>query len=270
MATYKVTPSSAAFYAALSGVSTYATTSGVSTTSSYATTAGIATNSTNAGYASTSGISTVAQGLTGTPDVTVGILTASSTIIGSAVTITPGGVRASGIVTASSFRPSSGYIQAADGTNSIYIYSGTGNISFQGTIGASQINNASGNKVIGFAVTDITFENNANVAGVITARTFLGQVNSGVSTLGVATATNLTAQQFNVSGVSTHVGVSTFQSTIFGTQLNLSGIATVGLGTTSTPQSNSQLSFELTSNTNLRIKVRGTDGVLRSANITLA
>lgn len=252
MATYKVTPSSAAFYAALSGVSTYATTSGVSTTSSYATTAGIATNATNAGYASTSGISTVAQNLTGSPNITVS------------------SVNSSGIVTGSSFRPSSGYIQAADGTNSIYIYSGTGNISFQGTIGASQINNASGNKVIGFAVTDITFENNANVAGVITARTFLGQVNSGVSTLGVATATNLTAQQFNVSGVSTHVGVSTFQSTIFGTQLNLSGIATVGLGTTSTPQSNSQLSFELTSNTNLRIKVRGTDGVLRSANITLA
>jgi len=44
---------------------------------------------------------------------------------------------------------------------------------------------------------------------------------------------------------------------------------TIGLGTTSSP-SNSQLTFELTSNTNLRIKVRGTDGVLRSANITLA
>jgi hypothetical protein len=50
----------------------------------------------------------------------------------------------------------------------------------------------------------------------------------------------------------------------------VSGIATVGLGATSTPPNNSQMSFELTSNTNLRIKVRGTDGVLRSANITLA
>lgn len=56
---------------------------------------------------------------------------------------------------------------------------------------------------------------------------------------------------------------------ITATNLVVSGIATVGLGTTSAP-SNSQLSFELTSNTNLRIKVRGTDGVLRSANITLA
>jgi len=50
----------------------------------------------------------------------------------------------------------------------------------------------------------------------------------------------------------------------------ITGIATVGLAATSTPPSNSQLSFELTSDTNLRIKVRGNDGVLRSANITLA
>lgn len=49
----------------------------------------------------------------------------------------------------------------------------------------------------------------------------------------------------------------------------ITGITTVGLGTTSAP-SNSQLSFELISNTQLRIKVRGTDGVLRSADITLA
>ena len=30
------------------------------------------------------------------------------------------------------------------------------------------------------------------------------------------------------------------------------------------------MSFELTSNTNLRIKVKGTDGTLRSGNITLS
>ena len=50
----------------------------------------------------------------------------------------------------------------------------------------------------------------------------------------------------------------------------ITGISTVGLGDTSTPPNNSQMSFELTSNTNLRIKVRGTDGVLRSGNITLS
>lgn len=35
------------------------------------------------------------------------------------------------------------------------------------------------------------------------------------------------------------------------------------------PKDNSDLSFILTSNTTLTIKVKGTDGVIRSANITL-
>ena len=46
------------------------------------------------------------------------------------------------------------------------------------------------------------------------------------------------------------------------------GISTIGLGTTSSPD-NSQLSFELTSNTTLRIRVRGTDGVVRVGIVTL-
>tara|TARA_R110000868_G_scaffold125271_2_gene331099 strand:- start:948 stop:1943 length:996 start_codon:yes stop_codon:yes gene_type:complete len=50
----------------------------------------------------------------------------------------------------------------------------------------------------------------------------------------------------------------------------ISGITTIGLANTSTPPNNSQMSFELTSDTNLRFKVRGSDGVLRSGNITLA
>lgn len=50
----------------------------------------------------------------------------------------------------------------------------------------------------------------------------------------------------------------------------ITGITTTTLGSSSSPPSNSQMSFALTSNTNLRITVRGTDGVLRTANITLA
>lgn len=80
-----------------------------------------------------------------------------------------GGLNATGVVTALSFRPSGGYIQAADGTNSFYIYNSTGNVSFQGTIGASQLNSAGGNKVIGLAGTDATFENNLSVSGILTA-----------------------------------------------------------------------------------------------------
>ena len=68
-------------------------------------------------------------------------------------------------------------------------------------------------------------------------------------------------------GIGTTTPTSTL--TVAGTAL-ITGITTVGLGSTSTPPSNSQMSFELTTNTNLVIKVRGTDGVLRSANITLA
>ena len=71
------------------------------------------------------------------------------------------------------------------------------------------------------------------------------------------------------SNVGVGITVPTSKLHVVGNTL-ITGISTVGLGTTSTPPSNSQFSFELTSNTNLRIKVRGTDGVLRSANITLA
>lgn len=69
---------------------------------------------------------------------------------------------------------------------------------------------------------------------------------------------------YSTIGNGTNLGIASLS------QLSVAGITTVGLGTTSTPSSNYQLSFELTSTTNLRLKVRSSDGVLRSANITLA
>lgn len=80
---------------------------------------------------------------------------------------------------------------------------------------------------------------------------------------------DLELQNLTVSG-NVGIGITTPTSKlhVVGNTI-ITGISTVGLGTTSTPPSNSQFSFELTSNTNLRIKVRGTDGVLRSADITL-
>lgn len=74
----------------------------------------------------------------------------------------------------------------------------------------------------------------------------------------------------NFSEIYTTIGDGTNLGIASLSRLNVSGVSTVGLGTTSTPPNNSQLSFELISNTQLRLKVRGTDGVLRSANITLA
>jgi predicted nucleic acid-binding Zn-ribbon protein len=64
-------------YASTAGIATYAATSGIAT---YATTAGVSTTATTAGYATTSGIATVAQGLTGTPNIVVGVATVTGNL----------------------------------------------------------------------------------------------------------------------------------------------------------------------------------------------
>jgi len=114
----------------------------------------------------------------------------------------------------------------------------------------------------------------------------IGPTNIGVSTvvvnpgtnvfIGSASSTGTASQPLQVTGgayVSENVGIGTTIPTsklsVVGNAL-ITGITTVGLANTSLPPSNSQMSFELTSDTNLRIKVRGSDGVLRSADITLS
>lgn len=77
-----VTYSQASLYSSNSGVSTYSSTSG------FATSAGIST------YSTSSGISTVAQGLTGTPNISVGIITAAS-YVSSGSTIVYTGINSS-------------------------------------------------------------------------------------------------------------------------------------------------------------------------------
>lgn len=82
-----------------------------STNSGYANTAGIATYASTAGYSTSSGISTVSQGLTGTPNITVGIVTATKYYgDGSSLTgISAGGITSTtsinttGIITANSY-----------------------------------------------------------------------------------------------------------------------------------------------------------------------
>ena len=118
--------------------------------------------------------------------------------------------------------------------------------------------------------------------GIITANSFSGEVSyanvSGIATYattaGISTYANVSgiATYATTAGIATYTttaGISTVSQGLTGSPNIITGITTVGLGTTSAP-SNSQLTFELISNTNLRIKVRGTDGMLRSANITLA
>jgi hypothetical protein len=98
------------------------------------------------------------------------------------------------------------------------------------------------------------------------------KVTGGTLTFKVADTGGVNQERVRIIS-SGNVGIATTNPTstltVAGTAL-ITGITTVGLGTTSTPPSNSQMSFELITDTNLRIKVRGTDGVLRSANITLA
>ena len=70
-----------ATYATSAGIATYASNAGIAT---YATNAGIATYASNAGiatYATTAGIATNSQGLTGTPNISVGIITSTDSRI---------------------------------------------------------------------------------------------------------------------------------------------------------------------------------------------
>ena len=83
----------------------------------YANTAGIATYATTAGYATTSGISTTSQGLTGTPNIYVGIITATS--------YNGSGSNLTGIVT---------YITAGSG---ISVNQNSGNVTIT-TVGSSE------------------------------------------------------------------------------------------------------------------------------------
>ena len=121
-----------------------------------------------------------------------------------------------GIVTASSFVPTSGYIKAPDGTNSFFIYSTSGNVAFQGTIGASQLNSASGNQVIGLAGSDAVFTRNVSIPGVTT----LGSV---VVRSGIVTAS---------TGIVTYYGDGRYlQNVISGVGIGSTG-GVVGYGVT--------------------------------------
>ena len=94
------------------------------------------------------------------------------------------------------------------------------------------------------------------------------------STLGIGTVIDVDANgTIQLGPYGGNIGLGTTNPTaklhVVGSAI-ISGITTIGLANTSTPPNNSQMSFELTSDTNLRFKVRGSDGVLRSGNITLA
>lgn len=102
------------------------------------------------------------------------------------------------------------------------------------------------------------------------------QVFSGPAIIGSATSTGTASQRLQVTGgayISGSIGIGTTNPIVshhvVGNQY-ITGVSTIGLANTSTPPGNSQMSFELTSDTNLRIKVKGSDGVLRMVDLTLS
>ncbi len=133
------------------GVSTYADVAGVATA---------AGNASTADYASIAGLATAAAGLTGTPNLNVGILTATKFAATDA--------EFTGILTAQSLKAISGYFLSPDGQQSVQILSGSGSVNLPLGIG-----------------TDV------NIAGIVTALKFVGDGSqlTGVNTVGVTTIT---------------------------------------------------------------------------------
>ena len=120
------------------------------------------------------GTATIAQGLTGSPNLNVGVVTATS-FSGSGTALT-------GIVTS--------------------IIAGT-NITVSGSTGQVTINASGGGGSSQWVTTDVGIHTLSNVGIGTTNPTSKLQVQGNVLVVGIITATNLAAQQLNISGIST-------------------------------------------------------------------
>lgn len=133
-----------------------------------------------------------------------------------------------------------------------------------GNIGIGTTNSLSALQVVRPGSLALLVEGDSRITGILTVGSASVTIDGDNTIVQVGSAMTISESGILMGNTDLHsTGLNVLN-------LNVTGIATVGLGTTSSPPENSQLSFELTSNTNLRIKVRGTDGVLRSANITLS
>ena len=122
------------------GIATYASNAGIAT---YASNAGIATYASNAGittYASTAGISTVAENLTNSPNIIVGLVTADSVSIGSSIQM--GNV---GIITAKSFHGDGSQLDGVTVNTSFLVSGRVSNTTILLSSGSFTIEGRSGN-----------------------------------------------------------------------------------------------------------------------------
>ena len=137
------------------GESDYASVAGIAT---FATTAGIATDAVSAGYAKTAGISTVSQGLTGSPSISVNAITAASAEFSGNVTI--GGTLTYEDVTNID---SVGLITSRTGVD---VLAGGINV-----VGISTISTGVGTVHIGLGNTALLVDGDARVTGILTIGT---------------------------------------------------------------------------------------------------
>jgi hypothetical protein len=96
----------------------------------------------------------------------------------------------------------------------------------------------------------------------------------GIATTGVRahkaiTIFGSTGWSYFLDFLDTDNTTSLFRVDQFGNQ-TMGGSLTQKPAASATPASNGQMVFELTSNTTLKVKVKGSDGTVRSATLTLA
>jgi hypothetical protein len=140
-----------------------------------------------AGYAHTAGISTVSQGLTGTPDISVGVITATSATFTGNVTI-GGTLRTEDKVNVDSL----GIVTARDGINVGYDY--------DGGPGVGVTINPSGGAIFSGVITATTFDGTASNAALLNSQNAAFYLNYN----------NFTNTPTNLSQFSNDVGFVTF------------------------------------------------------------
>jgi hypothetical protein len=153
------------------------------------------------------------------------------------------GVNASGIVTGSSFSPSTGYYQSANGTNAFYVFDTSGDVSFQGKIVTNYIrSNTNLNPTITVSDLDLQFARNVTISGITTSTGgFVGNLtgtattattsgyatNSGIATYATTSGVSTYATNSGIATYATTSGVSTYADTAgLSTYANTSGVST--------------------------------------------